>query len=138
MILIVDDFRDGAEALCRLITRHGYPCKWIGSGPEALAYIRSHPPEQPLLVVLDHMMPEMRGIEVLRQIRQDPRISATAVMFFSAGFDVGVRDEALTLGALAWVLKGGAGTSVEGTLEAIEGWYLKGGGVPIRLPPGAS
>ena len=134
MILIVDDFRDGAEAMCRLITRAGYPCKWIGSGPEALAAIRAHPAEQPLLVILDEMMPQMTGVEVLRAIRDDPKIAATAVIFHSAGFDVAKRDEAMTLGALAWLLKGGTATmEVERIIKEIGQWYERLGGVKNEI-----
>src|SRR5689334_21149298 len=107
MILVVDDFRDGASAFCAMLKLDGYPCEWISSGAEALAAIRAHPSEQPLLVVLDEMMPEMNGIELLRQVRADPRIITTPILILSAGFDLAKRDEAMTLGALAWLLKGG-------------------------------
>src|SRR5687768_12082416 len=106
MILIVDDYRDGAEALCGLLAHAGFPCQWVGSGADALAAIRMHPPEQPLLVVLDEMMPEMSGVEVLQEIRRDPKISHTPVIIFTAAYDAARRDEAITLGVLAWVLKG--------------------------------
>jgi CheY-like chemotaxis protein len=127
VILIVDDFQDGAEALCRLLTKLGYPCRWVPNGREALGLVRGHPVEQPLLVVLDDMMPEMNGVEALREIRGDARIAGTMVMFYSAGFDVGHRDEAMTLGAVAWVLKGG--TAVEECIKTIASWYEKAGGV---------
>ena len=110
MIFIVDDFRDGAEALCRLLTLDGYTCRWIASGHEALAALRAHPPEQPVLVVLDDMMPEMDGVTVLRAIRAEPRIAGTPVIFHSAGFDIAKREEAINLGALGWFFKGGTGS----------------------------
>lgn len=130
MILIVDDFRDGGEAMCRLISARGYPCEWIGGGPEALAKIRAHPAEQPLLVVLDEMMPDMSGTEILQVLRGDPATARTPVLFHSAGFDLAKRDEALTLGALAWLLKGGtAGADVQSVLNTIIDWYERVGGV---------
>ena len=136
MILVVDDFRDGAEILCSLLTKRGAAATWASSGHEALAMIRAHPREQPLLVVLDAMMPQMDGIEVLKQIRSDPRISTTAVIMYSAGFDVAMRDEALTLGAVAWLLKGVAeGSSVDVLIATILKWYSSTGGViaePLR------
>lgn len=133
MILIVDDYRDSAEALCSLLTVQGYHCQWAGSGHEALALIRNHPPEQPLLVVLDEMMPEMSGVEVLKTIRSDPKISQTTVIIYSAGFDVEKRDEALTLGASAWLLKGAAG-NIDASINSITHWYTKVGGVPLKNP----
>jgi CheY-like chemotaxis protein len=106
MILLVDDFADGRETLCRLFSVRGYPCQGACNGQEALAMVRIHPPEQPLLVVLDAMMPDMHGVDVLEKIRADPKTAQTTVIMFSAGFDTARRDEALTLGAAAWVLKG--------------------------------
>lgn len=130
MILIVDDFQDGAEAICRLLSRCVAECKWAGSGHEALALIRAHPPEQPLLVMLDSMMPGMDGVEVLKAIRSDPRISNTTVLMYSAGFDIAKREEALALGAAAWVLKGGDGASgIQGVISTILHWYSIVGGV---------
>jgi CheY-like chemotaxis protein len=106
MILIVDDYPDGAEALCHLITREGYPCKWVPGGNEALAAIRSYPRELPLLVLLDHMMPDVNGIEVVRNLRKDPTTASLAVVMFSAGFSKAAREEAMALGVRNWLLKG--------------------------------
>jgi CheY-like chemotaxis protein len=97
MILVVDDTPDTREVMCKLLCAKGYPCDAVGDGQEALAYIRSHPPERPLLVVLDSMMPGMGGIDVLKEIRADPQIEHTHVVMFSAGFNVAFRDEAITL-----------------------------------------
>ena len=99
MILIVDDYQDGAEALCRVLTRRGYPCQWVPGGREALAMIRAHPPEQPLLIVLDEMMPDISGMEVLREIRsKKPKLpilvltAKGAVDDKVAGLDAGADD----------------------------------------------
>jgi CheY-like chemotaxis protein len=127
MILIVDDFRDGATAFCAMLKIDGYPCDWVGSGQEAISAIRAQPPEQPLLVVLDEMMPEMSGIELLRVLRADPRLATTPVLFLSAGFDLAKRDEAMTLGALAWLLKGGI--DVRSVVREVAAWYERIGGV---------
>lgn len=132
MILIVDDFEDGAAAVCRLLSARGYPCAWVPSGPEALARIRAHPPEQPLLVVLDVMMPEMSGMEVLRAIRGEAKIAHTTVIMFTAGFDIAKRDEALTLGAVAWLMKGTA--DVVSVIKSIGEWYERIGGVAGGAP----
>jgi len=130
MILIVDDFTDGAEVLCRLLGRRGYPCELAASGIEGLVKIRAHPPEQPLLVVLDEMMPGMGGVDVLRQIRSDPAISHTTVILYTAAFDEAKRNTAITLGVAAWLLKGGTqGMGVDQVLDTITSWYERAGGV---------
>ena len=124
MILVVDDYEDSRDAMCRLFTARGYPCQTASDGLEAIAFIRSHPPEQPLLVVMDAMMPNMSGIEALRQIRTDPKIEHTPVIIFSAGFNVALRDEAITLRASAWILKG-----TDAGFDEICQWYERVGGV---------
>src|SRR3954465_14180700 len=115
MILIVDDLPDGATALCKPLHHDGYRGGGASSGHEALTKIRSHPPEEALLVVMDDMMPDMNGMEVLHAIRAEPAIHATTLLFYTAGFDTAKRDEAMALGAVAWLFKGG---DVEGTLRS--------------------
>jgi len=127
MILIVDDFADGAESLCRLLTAIGYDCRWVTGGRDALAAIRSHPAEMPLLVVLDEMMPDIGGVEVLQELRSDPRTVHTPVIMYSAGFDVAKEDLAKVMGALAWIPKGSG--NVTKTLQSIGEWYERVGGV---------
>jgi CheY-like chemotaxis protein len=130
MILVVDDFADAATAMVRLLQREGYWAESASGGPEALARIRAHPREQPLLVVLDEMMPDMTGVDVLRAIRNDETIAHTAVVFHTAGFNIEERAAALTLGALAWFLKGGThGQDVLMLIRQIGHIYENGGGV---------
>jgi CheY-like chemotaxis protein len=126
MILIVDDIPDGAEVMCTLLTRLGYPCKWASGGQEALALIRSHPPESPLLVLLDEMMPDLCGIDVLRSLRHDPATVHVPVVMFSAGLNVAKREEAMALGVADWILKG---QDVIRVTSAIAAHYERVGGV---------
>ena len=141
MLLVVDDFPDSAVAFARLLRKLGYPTEAISSGADALARIRAHPPEQPLLVVLDEMMPHMSGMDVLRAIRAEPAIAATPVIFFTAGFDAHKRDETMTLGALAWLYKGGTPdvqvllNEMTRLYESVGGAKLAAGAAPPLPPP---
>ena len=70
---------------------------------------------------------------MLRIIRNDPQLKTTTVIMYSAGFDLEKRDEALALGAAAWILKGGAaGAGIEMAIDSIVHWYLKVGGVQLK------
>src|SRR4051812_46476054 len=106
MILIVDDRPDGAEALCMLISRRGFPCTWADNGVEALAMIRAYPTGRPLLVVLDEAMPGLSGLDVLRELRDDPATVDVAVIMFSAGLNLSRRVAAMALGVRLWLTKG--------------------------------
>jgi CheY-like chemotaxis protein len=99
--LVVDDNLDGGDVLCRLLRAKGYPAEWTTDGRSALARIREHPPEQPLLVVLDEMMPLMSGTDVLQTIRSDPAIAHTPVIMYTAGIDGSKRQTAMALSASA-------------------------------------
>ena len=126
MVLIVDDHRDTAEVLCRLVQHVGYPCESAADGAQALARIRSHSPEQPLLVVLDYHMPIMSGLDVLREIREDPAISQTTVVVYSAGYDAAAQDQAIALGAVT--------CHMDYFLKTVRFQYERAGGVPAHKP----
>jgi diguanylate cyclase (GGDEF)-like protein/PAS domain S-box-containing protein len=65
-LLVVDDTRDSRMLLCRWLERRGYKITATSSGADALRLVA----EQPIdLVLLDLVMPDLDGIEVLRRIR---------------------------------------------------------------------
>jgi two-component system, OmpR family, alkaline phosphatase synthesis response regulator PhoP len=66
-VLIVEDEPSIASFVSLYLKKAGYGVKSVGSGGEALAQVEA---EQPALVVLDLMLPDMDGIEVCRRIRQ--------------------------------------------------------------------
>jgi CheY-like chemotaxis protein len=83
-ILIVDDTADARDILARLLRRHGISTLTAADGPTALSVIAA---EQPDLVILDLMMPDMDGVEVLQRLRVDPRFKALPVVMFTAASD---------------------------------------------------
>jgi adenylate cyclase len=80
-ILIVDDSADIVEILADLLQAKGYEICTAGSGQEALAQIER---EQPDLVLLDVMMPNMTGHEVCRKIRENPATVFLPVVMLTA------------------------------------------------------
>ena len=65
-VLVVDDDRAVTSLLKRGLSYEGFAVETASSGPEALAAARERPPDA---VVLDVMMPEMSGLEVLQRLR---------------------------------------------------------------------
>ncbi len=93
-ILLVDDDRDLLEMLCSIFRRAGYTELVIASsGPEAL---RIWQEQQPVLIVLDVMLPGMDGFAVLRQIRCTSRVP---VLMLTARSEAEDRIEGLEIGA---------------------------------------
>jgi DNA-binding response OmpR family regulator len=67
VVLIVEDEPSIASFVSLYLKNAGYVVKAVATGSDALAQVES---EQPALVVLDLMLPDIDGIEVCRRIRQ--------------------------------------------------------------------
>ena len=95
LVLVVDDTRDACELLARVVRRFGHTTLCAYSGPEALALLRTAMPD---LILLDQMMPDMCGVDVLRTLRADERFRATPIVLVTAMSDVQTRAEAAAAG----------------------------------------
>jgi DNA-binding response OmpR family regulator len=80
-ILVVDDTPRNVKLLADLLTVKGYEVVTATSGKEALDKIER---EQPDLVLLDVVMPEMSGYEVCRKIREIPETRILPVVMVTA------------------------------------------------------
>ncbi|HEV3436996.1 MAG TPA: response regulator, partial [Gemmata sp.] len=82
-ILIVDDRPINREYLLSLLAYGGHRLLEGADGAEALAITRL---ERPDLVIADILMPTMDGYEFVRQLRTDPSIAHTQVIFYTAHY----------------------------------------------------
>ncbi|PRP95408.1 Sensory/regulatory protein RpfC [Enhygromyxa salina] len=80
-VLVVDDDADARELLCRAVLEAGWHVQEAQNGLIALAAMRAH---KPRLVLLDLMMPQIDGFEVLEQLRADPALRAVPVVIVTA------------------------------------------------------
>src|ERR1700723_4633038 len=101
-ILVADDHaivRRGIRAL--LETEPGIEiCHEAGDGLEALEYVKKHKPD---MVLLDLTMPEMNGLQAVRQIHE--AAPETSVLILTMHFSKEIAREALRSGAHGYVLK---------------------------------
>jgi CheY-like chemotaxis protein len=104
MVLVVDDHTDMCEILSQLLGRNGTGVVCAYSGAAALNIMRSSTPQ---LVLLDLMMPDMTGADVIRAMRNDPALAAVPVVMYSASIEDSDREEALKLGAKDFLHKNG-------------------------------
>jgi CheY-like chemotaxis protein len=102
-ILVVDDSVDSCRAMARLLSVMGNSAIWVTSGQMALDSLHKNIPR---LVILDVMMPGMDGIEVLRQIRNNPLTAGLPVIMHSAIDDCGYASFAKSKGATDFWPKG--------------------------------
>jgi CheY-like chemotaxis protein len=80
-ILVVDDNPDSITIMRSILESRGYEVRAATSGAEALAMIEK---ERPDLVLLDIMMPEMIGIEVLQLIKDNAQTGRLPVILVTA------------------------------------------------------
>jgi CheY-like chemotaxis protein len=79
-ILVVDDEQDTLISMKMLLENSGYVVNTVVSGKDALNLLKK---EKFDLVLLDVMMPEMSGREVLEKIRADSKLKKQNVAFLS-------------------------------------------------------
>lgn len=80
-ILVVDDNLDSTLILRSILESSGFAVRVAHSGPEALAQIALEVPD---VILLDVMMPEMSGFEVLERIRNTHETATVPVIMVTA------------------------------------------------------
>jgi pilus assembly protein CpaE len=97
-ILIVDDDVDTLKLVGLMLQKQGYQIVAATNGPQGLAQAEI---ENPDLILLDVMMPEMDGYEVAKRLRANPDTADTPILMFTAktqlddkvtGFEAGADD----------------------------------------------
>jgi len=99
-ILVVDDDADTRRALARLLEGLGHEVEQAGDAEEALARLGAF---DPALVVTDHMMPGMSGIELIRMLRD--RLPDTDVILITGTDDMQTAVDAMKNGAYDYLPK---------------------------------
>ena len=91
-VLLIEDEPNIAEAIRFLLTRDGLRVSHAAEGAAALVLLHQDPPD---LVILDHMLPGMSGLEILTAVRADPESRHLPVMMLTArGRDREMAEEA--------------------------------------------
>jgi PAS domain S-box-containing protein len=101
-LLLVDDDEMNRDMLGRRLFRSGYDVRLANGGKDALAILAR---EHIDLVLLDLMMPEMSGLDVLRQIRKVRPASEFPVIMVTADRESDSAVEALRAGATDYLTK---------------------------------
>ena len=80
-VLIIEDEEDAAELFAEMMRVSGFRVVKTSSSAPALALMTD---EKPDIVLLDIMMPEISGLDILRQMRRDPALVNIPVIVVSA------------------------------------------------------
>jgi len=81
LLLVVDDNEENRDVLARRLQKQGHWAVTASGGQEALNALADQPFD---VVLLDIMMPDMDGYEVLSRIKNDPRTQRLPVIMISA------------------------------------------------------
>jgi len=101
-VIIVEDEPNISASLTFILNRAGYAVKCVDDGNEALFEIQN---EHPDVVILDVMLPNRSGLEILRDIRSAPAISKMPVLMLSAKGQTKDREVAAQTGADHYMVK---------------------------------
>lgn len=102
-LLVVDDNEDNRYTLTRRLKREGYTrIVTAENGREAIGKMKSGPVD---LVLLDIMMPEMNGYEVLEHMKSDPALRNIPVIMISAVDEIDSVIRCIELGAEDYLAK---------------------------------
>lgn len=101
-IYVVDDEPDMVELLATVLKGEGHEVETYTDGRAALARVLEEPPE---LLLLDLMMPDLDGFELLKLLRLDSRGRHVVVLIVSARTGHRAQLETLQLGANAYIYK---------------------------------
>ncbi len=109
-VLVVDDEAASRELMCEALQAAGVEAVAVAGGAEALQRLQTL---QPAAIVLDLMMPGIDGLQVLHQLRSDPRWAELPVIVWTA-LSLSVEEiEALARSAVAIASAGDALSLVE-------------------------
>jgi len=101
-VLIVDDEPDMHSVLGRMLVKANYNVDSAYSAEEAFHKIESKKPD---LIILDIMMPKVSGIEMCKDLRENPRTKDILILIISARDTQRDRLEGLVQGADDYVSK---------------------------------
>jgi excisionase family DNA binding protein len=102
VILIVDDDARLREFVRVNLEMDGYAVREAGNAAEGLAALEEEPPD---LILLDVMMPEVDGWEMLRRVREKHGVASIPVIMFSGKVDEHTAETATERGAQAFIGK---------------------------------
>jgi CheY-like chemotaxis protein len=102
LVLVVEDDADTREVLSELLASEGYRVRAAASAAEAMDLLATLP-APPELALVDVVMPDKSGLDLIREMRRTPALAAVPVAVLSALPRTSVPDE--PAGIIEWLLK---------------------------------
>jgi CheY-like chemotaxis protein len=115
-ILVVDDDKNLVRSLKYQLGKRGYSASAAYNGKLALKKVGSQPPD---LILLDIMMPEMDGYEVMKALKHKPETARIPILVMTGVEIDGSRVKALSVGAADYFTKSGGFGKMFQTIDSI-------------------
>ena len=101
-ILIIEDETQIRDNLVRFLKLEGHR---VASAPDGLVGLEAARGDAPDLIICDFMMPRMNGFQVLAALQDDPAMKTIPFIMLSASAEPERLQQAIALGARAYVTK---------------------------------
>jgi two-component system, chemotaxis family, chemotaxis protein CheY len=101
-ILFVDDSESIREIVHFTLENEGYQVLLSDNGKNALEHLNG---QEINLIITDLHMPEMNGIELIKEIRQNQKYQRTPILFLTTESQTEKKMEAKDAGATGWIVK---------------------------------
>lgn len=120
-ILVVDDEKDLRDIYALKLKNEGYEVGSASNGREALKILSADPKWD--LIILDVVMPQMNGFEVLKEIKSSPKLKKLSVFMLTNLGMQSEQQEGLKLKASKYLIK--TNYSPEKLVAAVSDYFFK-------------
>jgi CheY-like chemotaxis protein len=115
-VLVVDDEIAFCDVVCEILIASGYIATSVNGVPDARHRLLR---ERPDIILSDIMMPDVDGLQFIRELRQDPRFMKIPVVVVSAKASSSDRQAAFDAGASAFLPKPFSANELEAHIAGI-------------------
>ncbi len=101
-VMVVEDEPDAADLFAEMMRLNGYRVIKTYAGAPAIGLMREQKPDA---IILDIMMPDISGLEILRRMRSEPELASIPVVVVSAKATPADIQSGLDAGATIYLTK---------------------------------
>lgn len=116
-IMIVDDSATMIFSIKTALEMNGFKVETASDGVQALAKLKSG--IKPDLIITDVNMPNMDGLELIKNVRALPGLRFTPILTLTTESQAAKRDEGKKLGATGWLVKPVSGTELVKVIKQV-------------------
>jgi DNA-binding response OmpR family regulator len=115
-ILLVEDEEFLRDLYSRSLRLKNYEVETAVDSEDALVKLKLFKPD---VVILDIILPRLNGIEVLKMLKNDPRLKRIPVIMLTGVSEINKIKECLDIGAIGYILKGSSADEITEKINLI-------------------